>query len=250
MLPPHTILGHGPAFVWGHGLTSSRASEDVGGLFDWTPVTERGRRVVRYDAAGHGEAGGPADPAAYAWPRLADDLLALMDGLGVERADAGGASMGCATTLHAEVQAPHRFDRLVLVIPPTAWETRAAQAGLYEASAAVVEQDGKAAWLALAEQQPRPAIFAELPPFPVTADIPEELLPSVLRGAATSDLPPPEAIAQLAQPALVLAWAGDPGHPESTAERLAELLPAAELQVATRIREVLGWPAQVADFLG
>jgi 3-oxoadipate enol-lactonase len=247
---PYTVLGDGPAFVWGHGLTSSRASEDVGGLFDWAPVAERGRQVVRYDAAGHGEAGGPVDPTAYAWPRLADDLLALLDDLGIDRADAGGASMGCATTLHAAVHAPHRFDRLVLVIPPTAWETRAAQAELYEASAAVVEQHGKAAWLALAEQQPRPAIFAELPPFPATADIPEDLLPSVLRGAATSDLPPPEAIAQLAQPALVLAWAGDPGHPESTAERLAELLPTSELHVATRIRDVLGWPTQVAAFLG
>ena len=48
---------------------------------------------------------------------------------------------------------------------------------------------------------------------------------------------------------LVLAWAGDPGHPESTAERLVELLPHATLHVATRIRDVLGWPGQVASFL-
>jgi hypothetical protein len=103
--------------------------------------------------------------------------------------------------------------------------------------------------MAVAGEAPRPAIFADLPPFPFTADIPEDLLPSVLRGAAASDLPSPEDVAALAHPALVLAWAGDPGHPESTAERLAELLPAAELHVATRIREVLGWPARVAAFL-
>jgi pimeloyl-ACP methyl ester carboxylesterase len=103
--------------------------------------------------------------------------------------------------------------------------------------------------MAVAAEAPRAAIFADLPPFPFTADIPEDLLPSVLRGAAASDLPAPEDIATLVQPALVLAWAGDPGHPESTAERLAELIPHAELHVAQRIRDVLGWPATVAGFL-
>ena len=58
---------------------------------------------------------------------------------------------------------------------------------------------GKAAWLAVAADGPRPAIFADLPP-PMDADIPEDLLPSVLRGAAASDLPPPEAIAALEHP--------------------------------------------------
>ena len=245
----YAVAGKGPPFVWAHGLTSSRANEDRGGLFDWSPVVAGGRQVVRYDARGHGRSGGSPDPEAYRWPQLATDLLALLDELGIERAAAGGASMGCATLLHAAVRAPERFDRLVLVIPPTAWATRADQADQYEASARYVEARGKAAWMAAAEEAPRAAIFADLPPFPFTADIPEDLLPSVLRGAAASDLPAPEAVAVLAHPTLVLAWTGDPGHPESTATRLAELLPAAELHVATRIREVLGWPAQVAAFL-
>ena len=246
----HTVLGHGPAFVWGHGLTSSRAGEDKGGLFDWTPVTDNGRLVVRYDAAGHGTTGGPPDPEAYRWPQLARDLLELLDELDLGRVDVGGASMGCATTLHAAVRAPERFARLVLVIPPTAWDTRPAQAEQYEASARYVEDAGKAAWLEVANQAPRAAIFADLPPFPFDADIPEALVPSVMRGAAGSDLPDPDAIAALDHRALVLAWAGDPGHPESTALRLTELLPRAELHVATHIRDVLGWPARVAEFLG
>jgi 3-oxoadipate enol-lactonase len=245
----YAVAGEGPPFVWAHGLTSSRANEDRGGLFDWSPVVAGGRQVVRYDARGHGRSGGSPDPEAYRWPQLATDLLALLDELGIERAAAGGASMGCATLLHAAVRAPERFDRLVLVIPPTAWATRADQADQYEASARYVEARGKAAWMAAAQEAPRAAIFADLPPFPFTADIPEDLLPSVLRGAAASDLPAPEAVAVLAHPTLVLAWAGDPGHPESTATRLAELLPAAELHVAARIRDVLGWPAQVAAFL-
>jgi 3-oxoadipate enol-lactonase len=187
----YAVAGEGPPFVWAHGLTSSRANEDRGGLFDWSPVVAGGRQVVRYDARGHGRSGGSPDPEAYRWPQLATDLLALLDELGIERAAAGGASMGCATLLHAAVRAPERFDRLVLVIPPTAWATRADQADQYEASARYVEARGKAAWMAAAEEAPRAAIFADLPPFPFTADIPEDLLPSVLRGAAASDLPPP-----------------------------------------------------------
>jgi 3-oxoadipate enol-lactonase len=244
-----SITGDGPPFVWAHGLTSSRANEESGGLFDWTPVVDAGRRVVRYDAPGHGETGGPKDLEAYRWPQLATDLLALLDELGIERTSAGGASMGCATVLHAVLRAPARFDRLVLVIPPTAWATRADQAAQYEGSARYVEEKGKAAWMAVAAEAPRAAIFADLPPFPFTADIPEDLLPFVLRGAAASDLPAPDDIATIGQPTLVLAWAGDPGHPESTAARLAELIPDAELHVAARIRDVLGWPARVASFL-
>lgn len=244
-----TVLGDGPAFVWGHGLTSSRATEDRLPLLRWATLTDGGHQVVRYDAAGHGDGGGPPDPSAYEWPQLATDLLALLDDLGLDRVHAGGASMGCASTLHAAVRAPERFDRLVLVIPPTAWDTRPAQAEQYEASARFVERKGKAAWLEAAADSPRPPIFADLPAAPMAADIPEALLPSVLRGAAASDLPPAEAITALEHPALILAWAGDPGHPESTAHRLAELLPHSELHVAHQLQDLFTWSDAIADFL-
>jgi len=47
----------------------------------------------------------------------------------------------------------------------------------------------------------------------------------------------------------VLAWDTDPGHPVSTAERLVELLPDAELHVATNVDEIRAWPQMTADFL-
>jgi len=245
----HEVLGHGPAFVWGHGLTSSRASEDKLPLLRWATITDAGRQVVRYDAAGHGQTGGPPEASAYEWPQLATDLLALLDELGLDRVDVGGASMGCATTLHAAVRTPDRFDRLVLVIPPTAWETRAEQGDIYRAGAELAEQHGKDAWLAAAAEAPRIPLFADLPPTPPAADIPEPLLPWVLRGAAASDLPSPDEIAGLPHAALILAWAGDPGHPESTAERLHELIADSELRVATTLEDLFTWSAAIADFL-
>ena len=147
------------------------------------------------------------------------------------------------------MRAPERFDRLVLVIPPTAWETRAAQAEIYTLGADLAEREGKAAWLAAAAEAPRPAIFADLPAVPPAADIPDELLPSVIRGAAASDLPSPDAIAALEHPTLLLAWAGDPGHPESTADRLHQLLPNSERRVARQLKDLSGWSTVITDFL-
>jgi len=71
----------------------------------------------------------------------------------------------------------------------------------------------------------------------------------VLRGAAASNLPPVEVLAGLSQPALVLAWDTDPGHPVSTAERLHDVLPSSTLHVARTLDEVGTWPSLMCEFL-
>ena len=67
-------------------------------------------------------------------------------------------------------------------------------------------------------------------------------MPSLLRGAGLSDLPAPEAVARIDAPTTILAWVGDPGHPLSTAESLAVLLPHATLRVARTPEDVEAWP--------
>jgi pimeloyl-ACP methyl ester carboxylesterase len=156
--------------------------------------------------------------------------------------------MGTATLLHAVTVAPERFDRLVLTCPPTAWASRAAQAEVYRAGATFAERNGKDAFVAGMRALPPPPVLAELPEAPV--DIDEALLPAVLRGAASSDLPAPEAIAGIRLPTLILAWAGDPGHPVSTAERLHALVPGSVLHVARTPDELRTWGERAARFLG
>jgi 3-oxoadipate enol-lactonase len=241
--------GEGVPFLWGHGLMSSRADEDATGLFAW-PDRLPGWRVVRWDARGHGRSSAVAGEAAYRWDELALDLLGLADALGIERFAGGGASMGAATTLHAAVKAPARVTAMVLVIPPTAWETRATQGGLYRAAAEVVEGEGVARYVELAARLPLPEVLAPLGEQARSAPaVDEAVLPAVLRGAAASDLPHPDDLRRLDQPTLLLAWDTDPGHPVSTAEALAELLPGARLRVARRFEDLAGWPAAVASFL-
>ena len=46
-----------------------------------------------------------------------------------------------------------------------------------------------------------------------------------------------------------LPWAGDPGHPVATAERLHEVLPNSELVLAEHYADVERWPGVVREFL-
>jgi pimeloyl-ACP methyl ester carboxylesterase len=241
--------GTGPVVGYSHGLFQSRAAEDSLGLLDWSPLT-RERRLVRYDARGHGRSTGEPDEGHYRWPFLAGDLIAMADEVrGGEPVDWIGESMGAGALLWAATRSPARFRRLVLMIPPTTGETRVAATAGYGAAAAEVEKIGKAAWMGGAEEDPGPEIFAGLTGYGAGIDVSEALLPSALRGAAGTDLPPREAIAALTHPTLVLAWETDPTHPVSTADYLAETLPDARRHVSATVADIRTWPSRIVEFL-
>ena len=243
----YSVTGSGPVVVGAHGLTSSRANEELLGVSS-VSLAELGHTVVRYDARGHGRSTGGDIADDCRWIALADDLLALIDEVSPDvPVDAIGASMGCGTILHAVLRAPERFRRLVLVIPPTAWETRPAQSAGYRAMAKVIESRGIDGFMELAARYPNPpAVPADLV---IRPDVDEALLPIVLRGAAESDLPPADELVGIAQPVLILAWTGDPGHPLSTSERLLGLLPGARMHVAQSPDDVREWLRLESEFL-
>jgi cytochrome P450 len=248
------IAGEGQPFVWTHGFTSSIAGENALGMDAlWQGLP--GLQLVRYDARGHGRSAPAREAADGAWHSLASDLLELAGALGLERPVAGGASMGTATTLHAAVRAPGAFSALVLVVPPTAWETRKAQADLYLAGAGLVEARGVEGYVAAAREafrtRPMPGLTEELQER-MLAELrarKAEDLARMLRGAAASDLPDPAALRRLDLPVLVIATRGDPGHPLSTAERLVELLPNAELRVVEDMAALASARADLARFV-
>jgi pimeloyl-ACP methyl ester carboxylesterase len=243
--------GTGPAFVWGHGLTQSRELEDRRPLVDLAALDAR---VVRYDARGHGESDSTPGLTGYGWDELARDQLELTSALGIDRYVAAGASMGAATALHAAVIAPDRILGLVLVIPPTGWETRAEQIGVYEQGAALIESGGLERVIAAG------ALLA--PPDPLIDDPDHatrraeamrswdpQRLALAMRGATSAQLPTRAEIETISCPVLVLAWTGDPGHPVSTAAELARLLPHATVHVDSTSDAVASWTDHVAAFL-
>ncbi len=227
-----------------HGLTSSRRRDRLLNLDLGLGLS--GTRLLRYDARGHGLSSGRPRPEDYRWERLATDLLDLLDDVFPGEAVHGvGPSMGAATLLHAAVREPERFTSLTLMVPSTAWETRAAKADEYRAAADVVERRGRDVWVAAGRMAPRVPAQADVP---ITEpEITEDLLPSVLRGAAASDYPSPAEVASLTVPTTILAWTDDPAHPVSTAESLHGLLRGSTLQVATSPGELARWPARLSE---
>ena len=239
--------------VWGHGLSRSIAEDDQFPMIDWQRI-RRTRRVVRFDARGHGESGPLASPGDGAWDQLALDEIGLIDALGLPEVVLGGASMGTATALHAALNLGDRVLGLVLTIPPTAWETRSDQAELYEAMAQTVDDGGVEPLIEASAGMAPPDPFADVDDFhdlraASLRRIDPHRLAAVFRGAAHADLPDPDAVASIAAPTLILAWSGDPGHPVSTAERLADLMPNATMQVASTLTELFSWTDLVGEFL-
>jgi pimeloyl-ACP methyl ester carboxylesterase len=141
------------------------------------------------------------------------------------------------------------------VIPPTAWATRAGQAELYRGGADFVERKGVDEFIDRMRLQPPAPLFAAEPPEGLEvslrsiASMDPSSLPSVLRGAADSDLPRPQELSRITAPALILAWDRDPGHPLSTAQQLRQALPNSDLHIAGSIDDLPSWTGLVREFL-
>lgn len=85
----HDVAGHGPVVVLLHSSVCDRRMWDD----QWKALTDAGHRVVRCDFRGFGDT-----PAEAVHPyRDADDVLALLDTLGVGRAALVGASFGAVS---------------------------------------------------------------------------------------------------------------------------------------------------------
>ena len=247
--------GQGTHYLWSHGLTHSIETEQTTGLYDWSSLAER-CQMVRYDALGHGRSGGSTNPDDYRWSRLADDIFQVADYYQFDEFIAGGASMGCAASIYAALKNPARIKGLVLVIPPTAWQTRQSQINIYEKLALMIESKGMDGYLRQQRLSPvSPPLLAEL-----SLDYKqlrtEELkkmnptyLPAIYRGAGMSDLPDLQTLTTIECPVLVLAWEKDAGHPVSTAETLLRTLPNAEGSIAASAAAVREWPNRIGEFI-
>jgi pimeloyl-ACP methyl ester carboxylesterase len=102
----HDVAGDGPALVLLHSSVCDRRMWDS----QWTALVEAGYRVVRCDFRGFGET-----PVADAPYREADDVLELLDALGIEQAALVGASYGGRVAQEAAARRPERVSALALL---------------------------------------------------------------------------------------------------------------------------------------
>ena len=105
--------GEGEPIVLVHGFASNAQVNWV--YPGWVAtLTRAGRRVIALDNRGHGASSKLYDPAAYHSARMADDVRALLDYLGLGRADVMGYSMGARITAFFAHAYPTRLRRAVL----------------------------------------------------------------------------------------------------------------------------------------
>ncbi|AFH40244.1 alpha/beta fold hydrolase [Thermus thermophilus] len=110
--------GEGEAVLFIHG-----SGPGATGLSNWQlalPELGRDFLCLAPDLVGYGESTHPEPPprGARAWMRLwVDQLLGLLDALGLERAHLVGNSLGGGIALHLLMEAPERFGRVVLMGP-------------------------------------------------------------------------------------------------------------------------------------
>jgi pimeloyl-ACP methyl ester carboxylesterase len=101
--------GAGPPLLFIHEFAGDHRS--------WAPQVahfESRYRCVTYAARGYPPSDIPTDPDAYSQQQAVEDALAVLDGLGIDRAHVVGFSMGGFCALHLGLQAPGRILSLVV----------------------------------------------------------------------------------------------------------------------------------------
>ena len=80
-------------------------------------LAAEGLHVVTLDLLGHGRSDRPADPLVYSMSSFADQVEALLDHLGAEKAVIGGLSLGANVSLEFAATWPHRVQGLIIEMP-------------------------------------------------------------------------------------------------------------------------------------
>jgi 3-oxoadipate enol-lactonase len=203
-----------PVVVLSNSLGSTLAMWDA-----VAPSLAEHFRVVRYDTRGHGES--PVPPGPYSVDDLVDDLLALLDRLGVGRAHLVGLSLGGMTALRLAARNPERVDRLVVLCtsallgPAQAWLDRAATVRAAGTGAVAESVVGRWYTEGYAATHPDQVAAARA----MVASVPAEGYAACCEAIASMDLTAD--LSGITAPTLAVAGADDPATPPEHLERIA-----------------------------
>lgn len=109
----YEVEGEGQPILLIHGFSAT--ADDNWVRTGWVQALTRARfKVVRFDLRGHGKSQKLHDAADYTMEKMAGDALALLDHLGIEKADLLGFSMGAGIAMRLAGAHGHRFGKVVL----------------------------------------------------------------------------------------------------------------------------------------
>jgi 3-oxoadipate enol-lactonase len=233
----HETVGDGPPLLLMQGLGYARGG--------WGPSVEllaERFRVTFYDNRGIGESDKPAGP--YTTEQLAEDAVAVLDEVGVERAHVVGASLGGMAAQELALAQPERVDRLVLACTTPGGEharpTPAPTVALFAEAPTLAPEDALRKFVANA----------------LSANAPDELVDEIYRWRLANPPDPAGWQAQAAAAAMHDAYdrLGDIGAPTlvvhgtednvvdaGNADLVAERIPDARLEVFEGCGHLLFW---------
>jgi len=236
------VLTHGIMFTRRmHGPLARKLADD-------------GYRVVTLDLLGHGESDRPVESWRYSMTAFAEQTVALMDHLEIDRAVIGGTSLGANVSLEVAVAAPERMHGMVVEMPVL---DNAIVAGLltfapllFAARFLPVTVQGAAA---AARLVPHGNQWIDV--VTDTLDQKPQPMAALLHGVLFGRVAPPKSIRkQIEVPALVIGHQRDPIHPFGDADSLAADLPDAEFLQARSPVELRFDPGRlteaISDFVG
>jgi pimeloyl-ACP methyl ester carboxylesterase len=187
-------------------------------------------------------------PDAYGYEELADDLLAVLDACGIERAVLVGASMGAHTIVRLALDHGDRVAGLAIVTPAYTPEGEHRDLARWDALSDGLRRGGvegfveaygdpgvPPAWRDTVVKVLHQRLSAHAHPEAVA-----DALRAVPRSRAFESW---EELGELTLPCVVVASRdeADPGHPYAVAERFAEAIPGAELVSEAPGASPLAW---------
>ena len=222
----YVIEGEGPVVTMSHALGTNLT------LWDEQARALRDRyRVLRFDTRGHGQTSAP--PGPYSLEQLADDVAALLAGLGITETHYAGISMGGMIGQTLALRHPALIQSLVLCDTTSRYPASAAP--LWDERIRTVETKGMEALVAPMLERWFTAPFRAR-----RKDLMERV------GEMIRRTPPPgyigcchalpkinvtDRLKELHCPALVIVGEEDPGTPVEMAREIHAALPGAELAI-------------------
>lgn len=232
----------GEPIILVHGiLLNTHCNRDVAA---W--LSAEGYRVILLDLLGHGRSDKPIKAAEHRVDFYAEQVLGLMDHLGIETAVLGGLSLGAITALTVACAAPNRVRALLLEMPVA--ESGVPAAALFLVPLMLTTHYARPAWRLLTRfmrwlpESPYPLLNSAI----VAGRSDPEVIRAILHGVLVGPIVPSQRRRRhVQQPTLVIGHAGDPLHALADARALRRHMPNAEVLVARSLIELRTKPERL-----
>ncbi|MDJ0394709.1 alpha/beta hydrolase [Rhodococcus sp. G-MC3] len=107
----YQVVGSGPPLLLVHG---SLLTHTIWRTFGYAKALRPSRTLILLDMRGHGRSDKPHDVETYRMASIVEDLLAVLDAVGVGKADFWGYSFGGRAGLSLAASAPERLSSIVV----------------------------------------------------------------------------------------------------------------------------------------